>query len=279
MASLAILSALKPASGDVNSAPPFKFSSSVGIKRDYSQVPSVAALQNPTLRNNVKEPMVNATARIPIFARPFAREFEKNYSEGDILFVKKDERAASSHSVGHNVVLNLPVLNYMLKTEMEPATEQNENPKHKYKKADDVLADFNYFGIMNNDMDTGSRYQRLLNVNVRGRSRVARYWQPNGAYLQRGQCVWVCLLEKTYNTAQSVQDPNGMLYALSAGTYVEAKCLLDSDEEFATAQVCIPIGCVSQVTLKRPSRAAIALAHQVTEKSKLLERIEVLMRV
>ena len=59
----------------------------------------------------------------------------------------------------------------------------------KYSSLADFQEDWNYFGILNNDMDTGSKWQRLLNVNVRGRSRVARLWNPKSGRLQRGETV------------------------------------------------------------------------------------------
>ena len=79
-----------PTTGSVNSAPPFSFKSSPGVGADYGNRPSVAALQNPTMHNSVPEVMVNSTARAPLFVRPFTRGFEKEYSEGDILFVRRD---------------------------------------------------------------------------------------------------------------------------------------------------------------------------------------------
>ena len=98
-----------PGSGSVNSAPPFSFKSSSAVKNDYSSKPSVNALTNPTLHNSVPEPMVNSTARAPLFARPFTRRFEKEYSEGDVLFVQRgDERASMTTNHGsHNVVCNI----------------------------------------------------------------------------------------------------------------------------------------------------------------------------
>ena len=123
----------------------------------------------------VPEPSVNSTARAPIFARPFSREFEKRYAEGDLLFVQEDGRAAGGNQ---NVVMNLPVLNYILKTQKRP------DGSLRYQSVQDVLwgdQAIHFFGIMNNDMDTGSKWQRLLNVNVRGRSRVARPQQRTSA--------------------------------------------------------------------------------------------------
>ena len=273
MASIAALSG-NLTLGNVNSSPPFSFKSSGGPQRDYSGRPTVSALQNPTLHNKVPEAMVNGTARAPLFVRPFTRGYEKHYSEGDILFVKKDERSSAGQ---HHVVANLPVLNYLLRTEKDPGN----SAKLRYQKLSDVLADWNYFGILNNDMDTGSKWQRLLNVNVRGRSRVARLWRPKSGHLRRGDCVWIGFVRrKKKNTFQSIPDPNGSYVPLDKNTaYFEAVALMDCCDDFKKVGFKIPIGIVSQVTLKKPHPNALNDAHHITETCKSLERIEVLMRI
>jgi hypothetical protein len=171
--------------------------------------------------------MVNGTARAPLFVRPFTRGYEKQYSEGDILFVKKDERSSAGQ---HHVVANIPVLNYLLRTELDPV----DSSQLRYQKLEDVLKDWNYYGIFNNDMDTGSKWQRLLNVNVRGRSRVARLWQPKRGHLRRGDCVWIGFIErKSGPTIKSLPDPNGSRVPLNRGTtYYEAIALMDCCDDF-----------------------------------------------
>lgn len=270
MASIASLSGT-PGLGNVNSKPPFSFTSSAGVRGDYSSKPGVSALQNPTLHNKVKEPMVNATARAPLFVRPFSRGFEKQYSEGDVLFVRRgDERASTTH----NVVANLPVLNHILRT------TKDKDGTMKYQTLADFQEDWNYFGILNNDMDTGSKWQRLLNVNVRGRSRVARLWNPKNGRLKRGDCVWICLVERQAVGIRTFQDPLGAREPMDGGTkYLEMVATMDCCDDFGDALLAIPVGIVSQVSLKTPTGSSLAAAHQVTEKCKLLERIEVLMRI
>jgi hypothetical protein len=262
-----------PTRGSVNSAPPFSFGSSPGIGADYSQRPSVAALQNPTMHNKVPEAMVNPTARAPLFVRPFTRGFEKEYSEGDILFVRRDDSRASST---HNVVANLPVLNHLLRT-----TKVDGSDILKYTSLAKILADWNYFGILNNDMDTGSKWQRLLNINVRGRSRVARLWKPDGnGILQRGQMLWLGIFESKVKRNETFCGPKGMREPMKKGTtYFEVCATMDCCATFEQAQYLLPVGIVSQVTLRKPTDVMIQKAHSVTETCKSLERIEVLMRI
>ena len=96
--------------------------------------------------------MVNSTARVPIFARPFTRGFEKQYSEGDVLFVQRgDERSAQTANHGsHNVVANIPVLNHLLRTTLVGGSDDATKDKLKYDTVDKVIDNFNYFGIGRN---------------------------------------------------------------------------------------------------------------------------------
>ena len=293
MTSTSFLSNPVPGRGDVSSNPPFSFQSSVGIKRDYSSLPTVNALQNPSLHNRVPEQMVNGTARAPLFVRPFTREYEKRYKEGDLLFVQRDGRASNGN---HNVVLNLPVLNYILRT------QEDVNGKLIYETRnatddfpvndglDNIMRGkhaINYFGIFNNDMDTGSKWQRLLNVNVRGRSRVARLWNPdlNKGSLKRGDILYIGFFKtEIKDGTKHYEDPNGNRYAYDQTKSVfQARAILEccdtGEFAFENAEYIIPIGVVSQVSLKKPSKSSVDRAHYVSEASNLLERIEVLMRI
>lgn len=270
MASIASLSG-RPTLGNVNSSPPFSFKASSDVRGDYGSKPTVAALQNPTLHNKVPETMVNSTARAPLFVRPFTRGYEKQYSEGDILFVKRgDERASRQHFV----VANLPVLNYILKTE-------KDGDRLKYDSLGAILNDWNYLGILNNDMDTGSKWQRLLNINVRGRSRVARLWAPNKGRLRKGDQVWISFVQRPgVDRIQTFQNPNGIRESMDRNTvYIEAVPTMDCCADFNGALASIPVGIVSQVTLRKPITTSLTTARYVTETCKSLERIEVLMRI
>jgi len=267
-----------PTSGDVNQSAPFSFGASSAVGADYGNKPSVNALTNPTLHNSVPEAMVNSTASVPLFVRPFEKGFEKGYSEGDILFVERlsNDRRRDRH----NTVANLPVLNHMLRTRM-----QEDGQTRKYQTVKDVLTDFNYFGILNTDMDSGSKWQRLLNINVRGRSRVARLWKPPNGHLTKGTVLYLGFFLETVESKTDM-DPNGQRIFIGPGPCVQVRATLDCcikdngmHNEFGNAHHLIPIGVVSQVTLKSPSKQAIIDGHVNTESCKSLERIEVLMRI
>ena len=65
----------------------------------------------------------------------------------------------------------------------------------------------------------------------------------------------------------------------SGTTYFEVRATMDCCSNFNKALYLVPIGVVSQVTLKKPTDVMIEKAHSVTETCKGLERIEVLMRI
>ena len=88
-------------------------------------------------------------------------------------------------------------------------------------------------------------------------------------------------------TAQSkVSNPNGARYPLAGDvTYYEVRAILECCDDardpngFSKAEHIIPVGVVSQVSMKKPSKSSIDKAHQTSEACKSLERIEVLMRI
>ena len=278
-----------PTSGNVNAAAPFSFGAQSQVGTDYAGKPNVSALMRPTLHNSVPESMVNPTASVPLFVRPFAEKFEKGYSEGDLLFVKRE----TSHRTKsmHHIVANLPVLNYILRTEM------TDGDVRKYRTLADVLEDWNYFGILNTDMDTGSKWQRLLNINVRGRSRVARLWKPPEleGRLEKGTCLFLGFFKENHDKhLTDIPLPNGSSREVVAktsgnggkGAYFQVRATLDCSDDttymknaFHLAEYVIPVGIVSQVTLKSPNKSSIRAGHYNTESCKSLERIEVLMRI
>lgn len=279
-----MLSQGMPTSGDVNSQQPFGFSSASAVGADYGGKPNVNTLMRPTLHNSVPESMVNSTASVPLFVRPFTRKWEKNYSEGDLLFVEKNMKHGLQQH--HNCVANLAVLNHIL----EDTTVGENSRERKYSSVDEVLKHWNYFGILNTDMDTGSKWQRLLNINVRGRSRVARLWKPPQkiGHLTKGECLFLGFFSEE-NPNEKRLKPDGQKYTSNnTGPYIQVKACLSCTGDNAIyrmgnnikdAQYVIPIGIVSQVTLKSPSDTTIQLGHQSTEASKSLERIEILMRI
>ena len=81
MASLNELRSPAPTNGSVSA---FSLPSSIGVKRGPQGIPTVQTLQNPSLHNRVKEPMVNSTAARPYMIRRYSKEYEKSFFQGDL---------------------------------------------------------------------------------------------------------------------------------------------------------------------------------------------------
>ena len=82
------------------------------------------------------------------------------------------------------------------------------------------------------------------------------------------------------NKIKSIPGPAGVRHPVDRNVgYYEAIAVMDCCEEYEKAEFLIPIGVISQVTLKTPHPSTIRDAIHISETSKSLERIEVLMRI
>ena len=272
----------KPMNGDIRkgSIP------SNGIASRKRGLPSVQALQTPDLRTSTIELKVNSTAAAPLFCKPFLRQYEKHYGEGDLLFVKRE--ASTNHQRNFHLVANLAVLNYLLRTEKESGIGASNARKYSTLKA--VKDNWNWFGIMLNDMDAGSKFQRLLNVTVRGRCRLPNYFSTDGGKkfgensVKKGEIVYIGFKKQTHAQAELVRCPDGsyeMVQATDGGEgnepYYQAWAVLEQD--VGDYELCIPIGVVSQVPYKNVSIDRRLAARLVTSQNKLLDMMEVFIRV
>lgn len=254
-------------------------------------LPTVASMQNPSIHNSVTELQTNSTAAAPLFCRPFTNGYEKEYDEGDILFVKKEDAKGAQRNHLH-VVANLPVLNYILRTTRDAKSDGSPGRK-TYRSVESVLNNWNFFGIMLNDMKGGSRYQRLLNVTVRGRCRVGNMWSTDAGKhfgnksVKKGQTLWLGIREKSHKSPEMILTPDGgknLEQATDAGIegrepYFEVIPVLEGESEFNTCAHLIPIGVVHHMPFKNTPRKRQYTSRYVSEQGKLLERMEVFVRV
>lgn len=294
MASLSQLSNPKPTSGAIRKgAIP-----STNVISRRGGLPSVQSLMNPSIRTSVTDLQTNSTAAIPIFAKPFIREWEKDYVEGDILFIKKENQiSGSGRSISMHTACNIPVLNYILRTKKDTGDDGLENDELYYNNTDRIFEDFNWLGVMLNDMDGGSQYQRLLNVTVRGRCRVPTYWRhpvsenSRVGGITKGDVVWLGL-KKVYKRGQTVVEftPKKMretIRALVPFYYkvvpiVEPKEILmdpNNPTDWDLCEMRIPIGVVHHLPFKGSPKYRQDNAQCVNDDGKLLDRMEVFIRV
>ena len=259
-------------------------------------LPSVASLGNPTLSTSVTEMQTNSTAAAPLFCRPFHKEYEKAYDEGDILFVKAEDVSSNYRNQFH-VVANLPVLNYLLRTTKD--SDNMGNPGKRRYRADrqgleNILSDWHYFGVMLNDMDTGSQFQRLLNVTVRGRCRLPNYWSTDAGRalgnkrLKKGQCVWLGLRKQVMKQAEAIMCPDGSKELVQKTDnsvqgeeeyYQFIPVLEEGNKEFKECVYRIPIAIVHHLPFKNTPLKRQRSAVFSTDQGKLLERMEVFVRI
>ena len=143
-------------------------------------------------------------------------------------------------------------------------------------------------------MDTGSRFQRLLNVTVRGRCRLPNYFSTDGGKkfgeksVKKGEIVYIGFKKQTHGEATLVRCPDGS-YEMVQETndedlednvnkpYYQAYPILE--HEVGKFELCIPIGVVSQVPYKNVSIDRRLAARLVTSQNKLLDMMEVFIRV
>lgn len=292
-------------------------------------LPSVQSLQNPSIRASVTDLQTNSTAAAPLFCRPFQKSWEKSYDEGDILFVKAEDISANSRNQFH-IVANLPVLNTLLRDTKEAnignlANGGVANGPRRYR-ADaeglkNLLKDWHFFGVMLNDMDTSSQFQRLLNVTVRGRCRLPNYWSHDAGAafaafggnreLKKGQVVWIGFYKKEIPAGGSIEfEPDGarkaidQTYDVGAGPggtpgnehYWQAIPVLEpphsamqpgarrvsargGNKKFNECVHKIPIAVIHHLPFKNTPIKRQVKAQQVTDAGKLLDRMEVFVRI
>ena len=198
MASLNELRSPAPTNGSVSA---FSLPSSIGVKRGPQGIPTVQTLQNPSLHNRVKEPMVNSTAARPYMIRRYSKEYEKSFFQGDLMFVRVGKEQDYNMSRGVYDFANLQLLNYHLKK-----NAGNE------KKALEYLKQWRFIGIMENKMETGRGMDDMILINVRGRARCCNIWKVKDSkkQLTKGTTLYLTMsLKQHTGGTEKVRDPFG----------------------------------------------------------------------
>jgi len=285
-------------------------------------LPTIQSLGNPSIRASVTDLQTNSTAAAPLFCRPFQKEWEKKYDEGDILFVKAEDVSANSRNQFH-IVANLPVLNQQLR-EVRETDLAGVVGQRRYRATPEGLAnlrrDWHYFGVMLNDMDTSSQFQRLLNVTVRGRCRLPNYWSHDagaafGAFggnkdLQKGQVVWLGFIKVVHSAPVTVYEPDGsqrliQQTGVTVGQEPYYQCIpvlepphstnasivghgattyggvlrQGGNKLFNECDFKIPIAVIHHLPFKNTPVKRQKKAQMVTDTGKLLDRMEVFVRI
>lgn len=166
---------------------------------------------------------------IPVFVRPWRTGWHRNYTEGTILFNAPNGTGYSSGSP-LETLLSVPLLNYMLDISANPLSADDPDALGDSKgraflsgaSIEEVLANFNYLGIVRNELATdgkpvydpyGPTHQRLLNVDVGGYSKLPNIFEPS---VSRGDTLWLVFRQATTRHAEEgrpVVRPDGTIAA------------------------------------------------------------------
>ena len=196
-------------------------------------MPTVQSLQQPSIHNNVKEPMVNSTASYPIFVRPYSRDSDINirhYTECTPLFINKftSKKELQNNSMMRQV-LNLADLNKHIdnckdKVYCDKWKQSYENDVNNGNIVRQVKATWAFYGIVRNEMDhadyfgsTSHNGQLLLNCDVRGRTRVDNVW---GKDVRQG--------DKLYYLIRKEKDPKCGCHVLGVRNFDHKTKLADT---------------------------------------------------
>ena len=205
-----------------------------------SAPPSVGQLASmtPSVSNNVKEPMVNATASYPIFVKPYKNHMERHLHPGDLIWVFTGNSAGNAGASRRGkpcIVANLPILNYFL--------QEGDTDEHKNVKASEFsdMNNWEWLGVMRNDMQLdggdpgvgrGSRnpkYQRLINVDVRGATRCFNYWSTAHA----GETLYLKIVQR--------QQKGFIEPASAGGSAFDTGAFTEDDSTPLKARAVIPV--------------------------------------
>ena len=271
MASLNELRNPVPTNGSVSA---FSLPTSIGVKRGPQGIPTVQTLQNPSLHNRVKEPMVNSTAAHPYLIRKYSREYEKFFKQGDLMFVRVDDAMDFNMSRGVYDFANLQLLNHILK--------KNAGDDDKAAKAE--LAKYKFVGIMENKMETGRGMDDMILINVRGRSRCCNMWCKEGSkQLKKGTVVYLCMELHETPENEVLSDPLGYRDGGSVQANKFHYKVVCSTEKTDKCSEMVPVGIVSMNNRPHcPNQKTVLDAHHRFDSYRQLMNnhpIEIFMRV
>lgn len=163
-----------------NPAPDSGFNAILGALAPHSAPPEGSlGSTTPSVQNRVKQTFINPVASYPFIVRPWKDRLEQCFHPGDLMFIYTGENAnMSSKSV---IMANLPILNHIMAggiTDIPPDRR--------------VVDNWSYVGVMRNSATASDRNprqvagsrggnrepaQQIINVDVRGASRMFNYWQ------------------------------------------------------------------------------------------------------
>lgn len=174
---------------------------------------------DPSVHNRVKQTFINPVATYPFIAARWKDGWEQSFHPGDLMFAFSGENASKSSKTV--ILANLPILNHIM-----ASADRN-------LRAFQRTEDWNFIGIMRNsavasglshrssvNQRGGNRLaaERIINIDVRGSTRMFNYWEDAraGGHLH---LVWrKCSLDERHGIMQVAQnDPIDIRHAQQSG--------------------------------------------------------------
>lgn len=253
-----------------------------GPRQGSSSAPSLTELRNPTLVSSKISIDTNVTTSLPIMIRPWLDGYEKSFRQGSILFTYCGDNKVTRLET----VADIPTLNFLLEECHNNQAPQNRTGIFSDLKSTELTLEhkMNLYGVLRNDMLADSALQKLLNVDVFGRSMVANIW---GRVL-RGDHVGLAVVKrKRKDMPQAFLSPDGAM--LPAAVIDEPTDgirqieptingeLVYSDNGKRDYELYLPLGVVVHAVAKLPSRSHRKQALRSQNHYSLLPRIEILL--
>ena len=169
----------------------------------------------PSVHNRVKQTFINPVATYPFIARRWSEGWEQTFHPGDLMFIHNgrmsdatDNGRSIVQTSRYSVLANLPVLNTIIRRAAE-----GDDKYTPFKNPEDWV----FIGVMRNSAAASGEHpgvrskrggnalapERIINIDVRGSTRMFNYWQGARA----GGHLWLCWRELSMS---QVYDPDPM---------------------------------------------------------------------
>ena len=175
---------------------------------------------NPSVHNRVKATFINPVATYPFIARRWSEGWEQMFHPGDLMFIYNGRGSEADDDKSHgevvqtarySVLANLPVLNTIIRLGSSPGASkytQFKNPE-----------DWVFIGVMRNSAAASGLHpqvrakrggnamapERIINIDVRGSTRMFNYWQGARA----GGHLWLCWRQVSMTTTYTPDPMTG----------------------------------------------------------------------
>jgi hypothetical protein len=248
-----------------------------------------AAIKAPSLHNRAGI-LSNATITYPFLSRPWKQGEDKTLTEGALLFCYRDsQHSARNHgrqSYGMVVIADLAMINrkfsaasHKLEEQAAPVDRVKVAKRELYKRTCDssfysvfeddaldpskdkgaiseggFLTSWSFVGVLRNESNPRGKLQRMLNADVRGRSRVRNIW----GQVKGGDRLYVQLVRGKDRASDTPLVPEISEETKSKSWFLMpvVNALLPSKQIEFRSCCLIPIGTVTSAVCRESSQGA-----------------------